>query len=161
MMGACLSMRIVTDRLIVSLAPRTSLKIEQEAQAWATLMQGEANGDTGHCFFLAQRLAMAQSVLETREEWERECKGLGHRSLIASSTGINSSKGIRASLTSSKWQSATLQGSTIKGRGVENAELTMHHNNRDILPCKERVTISKSVFERWCGLLGRRVDSSR
>lgn len=97
-------MRTVVNRLIVSLSPRTSLTIEQEAQDIANVILGikrEAPGSPGtRSLLLAQRFAIADSALQTRTEWEEAC-----RNLIASS----------ALATSSEWEGeclAGLQGNT-------------------------------------------------
>lgn len=86
-MGLCLAMRIVTNRLIVSLSPRTSLAIEKEAQDIANAILGikrEAHHEPGsRCLLLSQRFAIANSAFQTRQEWEEACRNIVASAAVA------------------------------------------------------------------------------
>lgn len=87
--GLCLAMRIVVNRLIVCLSPRTSLAIEQEAQDIANAILGIkreslGEGESGtRCLLLTQRFAIADSAVRTRSEWEEACRNLIASSAVA------------------------------------------------------------------------------
>jgi hypothetical protein len=104
----CLSMLIVTNRLIVSLCPRTSLAIEQEAQDISNLILGEVSNKRGkRGRSLSQRFKIAVSAIQARWEWKEADK-------VIFVTCCGSNRIARCVLDSSEeWE-----GECLIGRGV-------------------------------------------
>jgi len=83
--GGCYAVLMAASRLIVSLAPHTSLKYEREVQKWAQDTHDESINSGSRCFFLAQRFAIASAALQTHEEWEKACTSLDDNVLSSNS----------------------------------------------------------------------------
>lgn len=88
-MGLCLAARLIVDRLIVSLSPRTSLAIEQEVQDIANsilAIKRDAHKEPGsRSLLLSQRFVIANSAIQTHKEWKQAC-----RNIVASATTATS-----------------------------------------------------------------------
>lgn len=105
LIALCLSILVITNRLIVSLCPWTSLAIEQEAQDFSNLILGEVSNKHGErCRSLSQRFKIAVSAIQTRWEWKE-----AHE--VTSVTCCGSNRIARCVLDSSEeWEAECLMG---------------------------------------------------
>lgn len=143
--GVSWVIRIVVNRLIVSLSPSTAFAIEQEAQHFAKVIydtEREAHGDPGTCDIkMFPGFAIANSTIQTRENWKETCMNLSATSTLT---------------TSSEWMDECLASKRVRqcldesGVDEQAQSVVIRRGNRSVIP--------KWVFERWCNILGRKTN---
>jgi len=188
--GGCYALLMATSRLIVSLAPRTSLKYEREVQKWAQDTHDESINSGSRCFFLAQRFAIASAALQTHEEWEKACTSLDDSVLSTNSTLTKGLERVGECKTPCASASSTVEGNKIEDHSLKRPQskteckdldsstgactegresaaierpvhiLISEEARQASLPTERRedrrIVISKTAFERWCNILGRK-----
>lgn len=142
-----LAIRIVINRLIISLSPITSFAIEQEVQHFAKVVlniKQEVNREPGtRCILFTHRFTIANSAVQTHAVWEEACRNVFATTMLAKS---------------SEWLHKCLANKGV-GQGLDdNGEANEQEIMLAIRPEDRMGVVPKWVFESWCSTLGRKTS---